>query len=113
MLGNKEKAKDAFEQALKKDKNFTPTLSYYGYYTGIQSGLDNFEKGKTLLEESISIDPSRAVAYYYLGLLWSEKEDFVKAKYYIDIAVAIEPENRIYQDVQKDLQYIFADAKVK
>jgi cytochrome c-type biogenesis protein CcmH/NrfG len=105
-IGNKDQAKESFISALKKDPKHFETLSYYGYVTGIKSGFDQFQEGKKMLEEAISIDSSYSRAYYYLALLYGEQEDYSKAKYYIEQAAALEPENKNFQKLKEDIDLI-------
>jgi tetratricopeptide (TPR) repeat protein len=105
-MGSKDQAKESLSSALKKDAKHIETLSYFGYITGIKSGFDQFDEGKNMLEKAIEIDSSYSRAYYYLSLLYGEHADYSKAKYYIEQAAALEPENKDYQKLKESIDLI-------
>lgn len=105
-LNEKQKAKDAFETSLQKNKNNTETLALYGYLLASEQGFDEYEKGKELLQKAIDEDPSYAQAYYYYALILSERGEYVLAKEAIDQAIALSPESSEYKYVKEDLDFI-------
>ena len=102
----KEDAKNSFEKALEKDPKHVLSLTYLGYLFGLKSGLNNMARGKELLLKSIEIDPVNTQGYYFLALLLSEREEYAQAKQFIDLAVALQPDNPKYEEIKDELAEI-------
>lgn len=70
-------------------------------YAEIQKG--NLTDAKEHLEQAIRFDSTLHQAYFNLALIYMDEKQYEKAKELIDKAVELNPNNKNYQQVQKEL----------
>ena len=103
-LGNLQKAKENYEEALRIDNFFYPAKVNLAI---VYNKLKENRKAETLLKEVIKNHPELPDTYYSLGLLEAEMGNYEASAKYLKTASEKMPDRpRIYLNLAKVLQYL-------
>lgn len=87
--GQTQKARDAFQTALRLDSSFVPALMQLARLNN-QQGQN--EKAETLLRRAVSLRPENGEAHYMLGLLLAEAKGLAEASTHLAKAARLLPD---------------------